>query len=184
MSITVRRPFHHFSPARGRQWRRRFILFLLLLASVLIQGAWGSAGFLFGFRPDLVLIIVVYWALNEGPAAGWLVGMTGGLMADLFSAGLFGLHSLALAATGLLVALSSNPLYRVHLTTRVVMVAVASLVCGLSYYLLLFVFAEPVDWAPAWRYVLWPSIWQTTLVSPLWLRLTDLALSRFMNKSG
>ena len=184
MSITVRRPIHHFIPTRARQWRRRFTLFLLLLSSVLIQGAWGGAGFFFDFRPDLVLVVVVYWSLREKPAAGWMVGMTGGLMADLFSAGVLGLHSLSMAATGLLISLSSNPLYRVHLTTRIVMVAVSSLVCGLMYYLLLFIFAQSVPWSSAWRDMLWPSIWQTTLISPLWLWLTDLALSRFMNKSG
>lgn len=178
MSITVRRPFQLFISTRGRRWRRRTILSAFLLAAVIIPGAWGETGFLFDFRPDLVLIVVVYWALKEGPASGWFVGMAGGAMVDIFSAGRLGLHSLTLAATGLLVALSSAPLYRTHLTTRIFIVAVSTLISSLLYYLLLVVFSSPPPWSYAWREALWPSIWQTTLVSPLWLWMMDRALGR------
>ncbi|MFH1038911.1 MAG: rod shape-determining protein MreD [PVC group bacterium] len=189
MNITVRRPIHHFIPARGRKWRVRFVLFLFFLAAVVIQGSAGKSGLLFDFRPDLVLIVVVYWSLQEGLTAGWFSGMAGGFLADLFSAGVLGLHSLTLAATGMLAAFFSSSLYRGHLTTRVVMVAAASGVNGLLYYLLLVIFSSPPAWSAAWRDVIWPAVWQTTLVSPLWLWLTDRALGRekspgSMNREG
>lgn len=177
MSITVRRPVHHFSPNWGRKWRLRFILFFLLLASTIIQGAGGSVVF-FSFRPDLVLIIVVYWALKKGPSGGWFVGMVGGFMTDLFSSGMLGLHTLTLATIGLLVSFSSNPLYRTHLSTRVVMVGVSSAIYNILYYLLLLIFADPPSWSYVWKAVLLPSLWQTILVSPLWFWLTDLALRK------
>jgi rod shape-determining protein MreD len=177
MSVTVRRPVHHFSPLRGRRWRLRFILFLLLLASVIIQGAVGSVVF-FSFRPDLVLIIVVYWALKKGPSSGWFVGMAGGFMTDLFSSGRMGLHTLALATIGLLVASSSTPLYQTHLSTRVVMVGIASVIYNILYYLFLLVFAEPPSWNYVWKAVLVPSAWQTILIAPIWLWLTDLAMGK------
>lgn len=177
MSITVRRPVHHFSPIRGRKWRLRFILFFLLLASVIIQGAAGAAVF-FSFRPDLVLIIVVYWALKRGPSGGWFIGMAGGFMIDLFSSGMLGLHTIALATIGLLVALFSNPLYRTHLSTQVVMVGISLVGYNILYYLLLLVFAAPPSWSYLWKTVLLPSAWQTILVAPLWLWLIELALGK------
>ncbi len=178
MSVTVRRPFHHFSPTRGKKWRARFILFLLLLASVIIQGVSGGAGILFNFRPDLVLIVVIYWSLQEGPVPGWFAGMAGGIMADLFSAGILGLHSVSLAVTAVLIAFGSSSLYRGHFTTRIIMVAVGAGISGLLYYLLLLVFSVAMPWTVVWRSVLWPTIWQTTLIAPLWLWLTDVALRR------
>jgi len=177
MSITVRRPVHHFSPNRGRIWRNRFILFSLLLVSVIIQGAAGSVVF-FSFRPDLVLIIVVYWALKKGPSSGWFVGMAGGFMTDLFSSGRMGLHTLALAMVGLLVASSSTPLYRTHLSTRVVMVGIASVIYNILYYLFLLVFDVPPSWNYAWKAVLVPAAWQTILIAPIWLWLADLAMGK------
>jgi len=183
MSITVRRPVHHFTPIRGRKWRLRFILFLLLLASVIIQGAAGSVVF-FSFRPDLVLIIVVYWALKKGPSSGWFIGMSGGFMIDLFSSGMLGLHTLALATVGLLVAFFSNPLYQTHLSTRVVMVGISSVSYSIFYYLLLLIFAAPPSWSYLWKAVLIPSAWQTILVAPLWLWLIDLALGKDEKDKG
>lgn len=175
MSIVVRRPVHHFSPSREKRWRLRIILFLLLLASAIIQGAAGSVVF-FSFRPDLVLIVAVYWALNKGPAGGWLIGMAGGFMTDIFSSGMLGLHTLALAIIGMLVSYSSSPLYRTHLSTRVVMVGMASIIYNVLYYLLLIVFSTPPQWDYAWKTVLVPAAWQTILISPLWLWLTDIIL--------
>lgn len=176
MSITVRRPIHHYSPTRKIRWRRRAILGLLLLVSAVIQGAGGGSGFFFHFRPDLVLIVVVCWSLKKGPAGGWWAGITGGFLIDLFTAGMLGLHTLSLASAGWLAAQASRSLYRGHLNTRVLMVALASLAAGLIYYLLLHLFGSPPSWSAAWRQILWPRLWQTTLVSPLWLFPADRLL--------
>jgi rod shape-determining protein MreD len=176
MSITIRRPIHHYSPAREIRWRRRAVLGLILLVSAVLQGAGGGAGIFFYFRPDLVLIVVVCWSLQEGPAGGWWAGLAGGFLIDLFTAGVLGLHSLSLAAAGWLAALASSSLYRGHLTTRVLMVAVAALAAGVIYYLLLLLFGAPPSWSSAWRQILWPRFWQTTLFSPLWLVPVDRLL--------
>lgn len=176
MTITVRRPIHHYSPSREIRWRRRSILGMLLLVSAILQGAGGGSGILFHFRPDLVLIVVVCWSLREGPRGGWWAGAAGGLLSDLFSAGLLGGNALSLAAAGWLTALASRSLYRGHLTTRIVMVALAALVSGAVYYLLLVLFRSPPAWPAAWRLILWPRLWQTTLISPLGLIPADRLL--------
>lgn len=176
MTITVRRPIHHYSPAREIRWRRRSILAIILLVSAVLQGAGGGSGVLFHFRPDLVLIVVVCWSLREGPGGGWRAGAAGGLLSDLFSAGMLGGNALSLAAAGWLAALASRSLYRGHLTTKIVMVAFAALASGVIYYLLLVLFRSPPPWPASWRLILWPRLWQTTLISPLWLLPVDRLL--------
>lgn len=178
MSFTVRRAIHHYSPAREIRWRRRAILGLLLAASAVLQGAGGGAGIFFSFRPDLVLIVVVSWSLIEGPAGGWWAGLAGGFLTDIFTAGGMGLHTLSLGAAGWLAAAASGSLYRGHLTTRILMVAVAALAAGLGYFLLLNFFGTSPSWASAWRRLLWPRIWQTALFSPVWLAISDRLLDR------
>jgi rod shape-determining protein MreD len=169
MPITVRRPIHHYSPTREIRWRRRVVLGLILLVSAVLQGAGGGAGIFFYFRPDLVLIVVVSWSLTEGAAGGWWAGMAGGFFLDLFTAGPLGLHTLSLAVAGWLAARASSSLYRGHLTTRILMVAAAALAAGGIYYLLLFLFGSPPAGSSAWRQIIWPRLWQTTLFSPFWL---------------
>ncbi len=176
MSITVRRPIHHYSPAREIRWRRRVLLGMILLASAVLQGAGGGAGIFFYFRPDLVLIVAVCWSLQEGPAGGWWAGLAGGFLTDLLTASHLGLNSLSLATSAWLVALASSSLYRGHLTTRVLMVAVAALTAGMIHYLLLLLFGSPPAWSVVWRQVLWPRLWQTTIFSPFWLVLVDRIL--------
>lgn len=154
------------------------MLLLLLLASVTIQGSLSKIGGLDNFRPDLVLIVVVFWALKQGPAGGWFAGMGGGWLSDLFSAGMLGLGSLSRAVTGVMVVVSSHPLYRDHFSTKIVLVAAASVVSGFLYYLLLIVFSTPPPWPWAWREALWPPIWQTTLISPLWLWVAGKVLGK------
>ncbi|WP_239110392.1 rod shape-determining protein MreD [Phycicoccus sonneratiae] len=54
--------------------------------------------------PDLVLVLVVAWALWRGPVAGGLAGLLGGWVLDLVPPGaaVLGLHALAYGAAGLL----------------------------------------------------------------------------------
>ena len=99
-------------------------------------------------------------------------------MIDLFSSGMLGLHTLALATVGLLVAFFSNPLYQTHLSTRVVMVGISSVSYSILYYLLLLIFSAPPSWSYLWKAVLIPSAWQTILVAPLWLWMIDRALGK------
>lgn len=176
MSFTVRRAIHHYSPAREIRWRRRLTLGLLLVVSVVLQGAGGGAGVFFHFRPDLVLIVAVSWALSEGPAGGWWAGLAGGFLTDICTAGGLGFHTLSLGVAGWLAAAASGSLYRGHLTTRILMVAVAALAAGLSFFLLLNLFGVPPPWSRAWRQMIWPRIWQTAVFSPVWLAVSDRLL--------
>ncbi len=173
MSIRVRRPLQRSLPARGRKWKESAVLALLILASAIVQGSLPAIRGLGNFRPDLVLIVVVYWALKRGAGAAWFVGLLGGGLSDLFSAGLFGLGAVSQGLAAVAVVLSSRPLYREHLSSKVVMVILAALVNSLVYYLLLVIFSTPPPWAAVWRGAIWPHLWQTALVSPLWLWLAE-----------
>lgn len=169
MSFSVRRPFHRFVSSRDIRWRERFILFLLFLGSVLIESSLSSAIRLPNFRPDLLLITVVYWSLKKGPGSGFYAGFSAGLIGDIFSAGMLGLSSICLGVTGILVAFGSRPLYRGHFSTRIVMVVLGTVLSGFLYYLLLLIFSQPPPWTDAWKESIRPGIWQTVLISPLWL---------------
>ncbi len=54
--------------------------------------------------PDLVVVLVVAWALWRGPAAGAVAGLAGGWVVDLVPPGaeVLGVHALTYAAAGLL----------------------------------------------------------------------------------
>jgi rod shape-determining protein MreD len=64
-------------------WRRTLLSALLVVTALLLQVTVVSRLPLPGHPPDLVLVVVLAYALAEGERAGLVVGFAGGLLADL-----------------------------------------------------------------------------------------------------
>jgi len=169
MSFQVRRPFQRLSTSRGRKWREGLALFILLVVSVALQGALSSGLGWSSFRPDLVLVVVVFWRLKKGLGGSLIVGLGGGLLGDVFSAGMLGLGAVSLAVVVGVVVLTCRAFYREHFSTKIVMVGGSCLISSFVYFLLLGIFRSPPSWGWAWKEMVWPHLWQTTLVAPFWL---------------
>jgi rod shape-determining protein MreD len=71
----------------------------LLLGAAALQSVWLEGLNIFGGRPDLVLLLVVTWAIIRGQNEGVVWGFIGGLFVDLLSGGTFGLWTVALTLT-------------------------------------------------------------------------------------
>ncbi len=172
-------------PPRGRRWRPAVLLWLLLIGSVIIQGSLFSAFPGGNFKPDLVLIVVVFINVRRGFGSGWPTALAAGFLEDIFSAGMLGLGAISLALTARGVSWICRSLYREHFRTRMVMVVLAVAVSNLIYYLLLAIFRAPLPWSGAWSGAIWPSLWQTTLAAPCWLWLTGKILNpRVLSRRG
>lgn len=65
--------------------RRALVIALLLLTATVLQTALFPSITLLGFRPDLLLLVVVAVALRDGPLAGVRVGFVTGLLSDLLA---------------------------------------------------------------------------------------------------
>lgn len=62
---------------------RAGVIGLLLVTAALLQTAFVPLVVLGGFRPDLLLLVTVAFALHDGPATGVRVGFSAGLLMDL-----------------------------------------------------------------------------------------------------
>lgn len=97
---------------------------LALVAAVVIAVTLAARGL--APVPDLVVVLVVAWALWRGPVAGALAGLVGGWVLGLVPPGaeVLGVHALVYAAAGMLVGR-----FRVHgpvAAPRVAAVALAA----------------------------------------------------------
>lgn len=72
----------------------------ILMIAAVIQSVGLENLNILGGRPDLVLLLVVTWAIIRGTNDGVLWGFFGGMFCDLLSGGTFGLWTLALTAVG------------------------------------------------------------------------------------
>lgn len=68
----------------------------ILLGAAVLQSVWLERLQILGGRPDLVLLLVITWAIIRGVNEGVLWGFTAGIFCDLLSGGPFGLWTTVL----------------------------------------------------------------------------------------
>ena len=68
----------------------------ILLVGAVLQSVWLNKIRILGGRPDLVLLLVITWAIIRGLNEGTLWGFIGGIFCDLLSGGPFGLWTVSL----------------------------------------------------------------------------------------
>lgn len=90
-------------------------------------------------KPDIVLILVVFFALFNGHVKGGFLGVVFGLMEDLMTGRFIGLNAICKGLTGFIIGLLSERLYKNNFFIPVVTVFVATFLQSILYLLCGFV---------------------------------------------
>ncbi len=113
----------------------RWLIVVLTFVVAFVLNLIPLPGWVLPYRPDWVVLVLIYWCLaipdRFGTGAGWFVG----LLVDVNNANLLGLHALAMAALGYVTS-------RLHLRIRMFPWWQQSL----SVLLLLFFYKGLVGW--------------------------------------
>ncbi len=107
---------------------RWFRFLVVALAGVLLQMTVVRVLAVRGARPDLVVALVVVFAMGVRPAGGFAVGATLGLLRDLLSSEPFGLATALLALLGAVVSWQRPASLHGHGLARAALALVASVV--------------------------------------------------------
>lgn len=98
-------------------------------------------------RPDVMVVLVVVWALLFGGAGALIIGFVAGLWMDVLSGGPMGGSSLALMAVALLMGMSYNRFFRSNLLVPLLSIVLGTLVYSYFYWGIL---ALTNHWLPLW----------------------------------
>ena len=112
----------------------RFVL--LAYITIIIQA---SVLDYFSFRmmkPDLVLLLVIFFSLYNGVRRGIYCGIFLGLFVDALSAGILGINAFVLGLVGGVCGLLKERVYTTHLLTRVLVSFIAGIGSIIVYYIL------------------------------------------------
>lgn len=155
----------------------------LLTGIALIQSVLLSRVSLWGARPDLMLLVVLTWAMVRSLDEGVMWGFIGGLIIDLLSGGPMGATTLALVAA----ALWAGQPWGHGIGLSVARPLLLALLSAATYYLVLLVIlawaGHTVDWGFALLRVAGPSVLLNTILTPF-IRQPLVWLSNRIRREG
>ncbi len=131
------------------------VLLQVTLARFTVGGRWVF---------DLVLVGVVYAALQWGPVAGMVTGTIGGLLQDMLSTGIVGVGGLTKTLVGCAAGIIGTQFVLVKPRARLIVVAGATV----AHRLLLIVFYAVIDSSKPtfhWSGVPWTAILAETVIN-------------------
>jgi rod shape-determining protein MreD len=112
-----------------------------------------------GGQPDLIVLVVLAWAILDKGQEGMVWGFVGGLVLDLFSTTPFGISSVALVVVTFFVSLAESQVYRESLILPVFLGGLGAAGYHAIYMILLRVLdGVPLGWSEVVVYVTLPSI--------------------------
>lgn len=157
---------------------RTSLVALVLLAAVVLETSVLGSLTLFGFRPDLLLLVTAALGLRDGPLTGARVGAAAGLLGDvLLSGSPVGLGMLVLAVLGALAGWSRPYLAPTSVSAPIALLAAASVLGTAALGVLTALLAEePIGAALVLQAAVAVGVYNT-LLAPLALlvarRLTE-----------
>ena len=112
----------------------RFVLisyFMLIFQATLVNSISIAS-----VKPEIILLLVVFFALYNGARAGLICGMILGLIVDVLSGGIIGINSWILGCVGGLCGLLKERVYTVHLLTRMLIPMISCIFYFVLYYII------------------------------------------------
>jgi len=121
----------------------------VLMVAMVIQSTLLPLIAINGIYPDILLIIVISYALLSGKEKGVGMGFFAGLLHDLASGSVFGINTLAKLSIGYLVGLTERKVFKEHLLLPIVATAVATVLNGSVMFVILFLLGYKVQMVSA-----------------------------------
>ncbi|HIJ73078.1 MAG TPA: rod shape-determining protein MreD [Candidatus Hydrogenedentes bacterium] len=113
--------------------RKNALWLILVVIAALIQTTWLKAIAIRGVEPNLILVLVVYFAIASGEERGMFTGVLGGAFQDVSGASILGHHVVCLVLVGYGVGRLTTRLITEHPAVKVAVVFTAALTNGLLY---------------------------------------------------
>ncbi len=108
---------------------------LLLLLAFVLQTTWIEFMEISSLKPDLILLVLIYAALREGPLTATALGFAIGFLQDIYMPTDLGLNSLVNSAVGFAVGYGRSRIVGDNIQVQVALIFGTVLVHDLLYYM-------------------------------------------------
>ena len=146
--------------------------FLLIVLALLLQGAWVQKLAIYGVKPDVVLLVLVYIAISGGQIQGALFGFCSGLLLDVYDPPAMGVNALTNSVIGFAVGTSRVGVVAEDLRVQALLLFLAGLLHDTIYYSL-YAMSTPSAILPmVARYGIGSAVYTACLGTVLFLALS------------
>lgn len=122
-------------------------------------------------RPNIILILLIFFNLYRGIRHSFLVAFLGGMIKDSFAATPFGLNILTFLICAYFTTLLKMYIYEATSSRlRIFLIFIISILCVLTRFWIRLIFV-PVDFWEVFRHILLPEVFATTVISLFAFRL-------------
>ncbi|MDO8536132.1 MAG: rod shape-determining protein MreD [Candidatus Omnitrophota bacterium] len=113
---------------------KRSSLYIILIAFFLIQLLFLDHLKIMHAKPDLLVLMVVFFAIFFGPGIGLEAGFASGLLKDMYSVDIFGVNIILLSLVGLIVGMLSPKLFKESKLTQGILIFASSGIYMIVHY--------------------------------------------------
>jgi len=159
---------------------RFWILSLSVILGVVIQSTWLPALNLPGqIVPDLILIMVITYALLRGSDEGLIFGLCAGFFVDILSGGLIGVQAATKILAGYSVGLLEKTIFKDNLLLPALAVFVGTIFLELLNFIMYLAFKVNTNFFDLMVNVTFPLAFYNALLAPL-IYYLFLKLERYL----
>lgn len=159
----------------------RFRTYFILVLVIFLQLTVLDHIRIFGVKPDLVIIPVIFFGLFLGRGMGLESGLAAGLMKDLFALDFFGINAFCLALTGFFAGILGSKFSRESKRTQGLLVLFLNAFSMTAHFIVVSVFSKwtNLDFGKYFVNSVIPASIYTALISiPVFFKLTDIYETR------
>jgi len=163
---------------RHHPWTRHLAWLATVIFFALVQTNWPDALKLQEVVPDLVLIMVVYYAIAEGEERAMFTGLVGGLYQDVAVHTVMGHHVICHVIAGYVVGRVSTRLITEHAAIKAGLVLLASLGQGTLFMFIQYVQQPQRGMIYPLLTAVVPCAFYTAVVAPFLFLALDAVMGR------
>lgn len=148
--------------------KKYIILAFLPLLAFFLQSTLFHHFSIKGSIPDMVLILVVFYALFRGGRRGTLYGLLCGLLEDLYMGHFIGVNMLAKGFTGYILGRAQGTVFKENLWVGIIAVVAGTLINSLVVAVLLLANGSMLELEVAYS-ILYQCLYNLLLAGPIYL---------------
>jgi rod shape-determining protein MreD len=146
---------------------RNLFLGIILLVTFVLQSTFFNYIKIMGVKPDLLLVIVVIYALHNEEKSGGLFGFAAGLLQDIITGKYLGLNSFTKGIIAFFVSHMEQKIYKENIIIPVMLVFTASIGHDVLYYFIRSLVDFNVSLTTAFLGIILPSAVYNSLLVPI-----------------